>query len=59
MAKDVSCALVFLHNAQPDPIIHRDVKPANILLDKSMAAKISNVGMSKLDPNLLKQSFAK
>ncbi|VAH40217.1 hypothetical protein VPH35_025655 [Triticum aestivum] len=37
-----------LHTAQEKPIFHLDIKPANILLDKSMTPKIADLGLSKL-----------
>ncbi|XP_062205609.1 probable serine/threonine-protein kinase At1g01540 [Phragmites australis] len=37
-----------LHNAQKNPIFHLDLKPANILLDKHMTAKIADLGSSRL-----------
>ena len=37
-----------LHTAQERPIYHLDLKPANILLDKDMTAKIGDLGLSKL-----------
>ncbi|GMH36006.1 hypothetical protein BSKO_03874 [Bryopsis sp. KO-2023] len=56
IATDVSSALLFLHKARPHPILHRDIKPANILLDHSLSAKLGDVGLSKLVPELSTQS---
>jgi len=37
-----------LHTAYEKPILHMDLKPANILLDKNKKAKIADLGLSKL-----------
>ncbi|VAI93126.1 receptor-like serine/threonine-protein kinase SD1-7 [Triticum dicoccoides] len=37
-----------LHNSQGKPILHLDLKPANILLDKNKTAKIADLGLSRL-----------
>ncbi|CAM0877148.1 unnamed protein product [Alopecurus aequalis] len=37
-----------LHSAPGNPIFHLDLKPANILLDKSMTPKIGDLGLSRV-----------
>ncbi|KAG8090154.1 hypothetical protein GUJ93_ZPchr0011g27002 [Zizania palustris] len=46
--KGVCEGLNHLHNGSRDPIYHLDLKPANILLDKNMAPKIADFGLSRL-----------
>ena len=33
IAQDVACALRYLHQWRPSPIIHRDISSANVLLE--------------------------
>ena len=43
--KDVISAVYYLHHMQPK-IIHRDIKPQNVLLTKGLTAKLTDFGWS-------------
>ncbi|XP_074576449.1 cold-responsive protein kinase 1-like [Curcuma longa] len=46
----VARGLAFLHYEAKPPIVHRDIKASNILLDKNLIPKISDFGLARLMP---------
>ena len=60
IAMDVACALNYLHHLIPDPIIHRDLSSANVLLKPTSnggwLAKVSDYGSANFQQQLQTQN---
>ncbi|KAL8471749.1 hypothetical protein ACS0TY_029113 [Phlomoides rotata] len=48
IALDISYALAYLHDQCVPRVLHRDVKPSNILLDEDYNAYLSDFGLARL-----------
>ncbi|MCL7025352.1 hypothetical protein MKW94_006056 [Papaver nudicaule] len=47
IALDVAKGLEYLHDGAVPPVVHRDIKSSNILLDRSMRARVADFGLSR------------
>jgi serine/threonine protein kinase len=56
---DILRGLEYLHCRKPKSLIHRDIKPQNIVLTKSGSAKIADFGLSKFIDNKIKRNGSK
>ncbi|PQP92170.1 calcium/calmodulin-regulated receptor-like kinase 1 [Prunus yedoensis var. nudiflora] len=56
IALDIARGLEYLHYGAVPSVVHRDIKSSNILLDRSMRARVADFGLSRQDRSQLRSS---
>ncbi|XP_078437062.1 protein kinase superfamily protein [Wolffia australiana] len=52
IALDVARGLEYLHDGAVPPVVHRDIKSSNILLDGNMRARVADFGLSREEKDI-------
>lgn len=50
LVRDVCSALAYMHSRSPEPVLHRDIKPNNILIDSNDRVWLIDFGLAKSLP---------
>jgi len=50
--KEISKGMLWLHCTTPNMIIHKDLKPSNVVIDEHGHARVCDFGLSSIKPNV-------
>ena len=48
IAVDVTSAIAYLHQTRPQPYVHGDIRPSNVLVTRDMKAKVGDLGAAHI-----------